>query len=354
MSRFLNSRLKTFDPYIPGEQPTDTAYIKLNTNESPYPPPPGVVKAINESEVNKLNLYPNPDASGLIDKIAGFYSVGAENIVVGNGSDELLAFAFQAFFEKGVIFPDITYGFYPVYAKLYDVPYTQARLRDDLTIGIDDYIDAGKNIVIANPNAPTGTALSQEEIEKIVKSNPNQLVLIDEAYIDFGGVSAIPLTKNYDNLLVIHTYSKARSMAGARLAYAIANEAIISDLKMMKYSFNPYNVNRLTQAAGIAALDEAKYYEKNNNEIIKTREYTAAQLKNLGFEMTGSKANFLFAKHPYIGGEELYIKLKSKGILIRHWDIERIKNYVRITIGTKEQMEKLLKAVTEIVRGTEA
>jgi len=354
MSRFLNNRFKTFNAYTPGEQPTDTAYIKLNTNESPYPPPPGVIEAVSKSELSKLNLYPNPDASGLIDKIAGVYDVRAENVVVGNGSDELLAFAFYAFFESGVVFPDITYGFYPVYAELYDVPYSEIPLRDDLTVDVRDYLGIGKNIVLANPNAPTGTALLPEEIEKIVKNNPDYLVLIDEAYIDFGGVSAIPLTKKYDNLLVIHTYSKARSMAGARLAYAIGNESIVSDLKMMKYSFNPYNVNRLTQAAGIAALGEAEYYLKNNREIAKTREHTSQCLQKLGFEMTDSKANFLFVKHPGIGGQELYMKLKNKGILIRHWDKERIKDYVRISIGTKEQMDKLLEAVTEIVRGTEA
>ena len=349
MSRFLNNRLKSFNAYTPGEQPTDTAYIKLNTNESPYPPPPGVIEAVNKCELGKLNLYPNPDASGLIEKLSGFYNVMPENVVVGNGSDELLAFAFYAFFEKGAVFPDITYGFYPVYAELYDVPFTELPLREDLTVDVGDYIAVGKNIVLANPNAPTGTILSPEEIEKIVKSNPNQLVLIDEAYIDFGGVSVIPLTKKYDNLLVVHTYSKARSMAGARLAYAIGNEAIISDLKMMKYSFNPYNVNRLTQVAGIAAIEEDEYYFRNNIEIAKTRKCTAEHLHKLGFVMTDSKANFLFVKHPGIGGRELYIKLKNKGILIRHWEKERIKDYVRITIGTKAQMDKLIEAIKEVL-----
>ncbi|MCL2628860.1 MAG: histidinol-phosphate transaminase [Oscillospiraceae bacterium] len=351
MSRFINNRLKDFKAYIPGEQPTDLEYIKLNTNESPYPPSPGVIKAINEGEINKLNLYPNPDAKKLIRKIAEFYDVSPNNVVVGNGSDELLAFAFFAFFEKGVCFPDITYGFYPVYAELYNVPYSLIPLRDDLSVGVSDYVGIGKNIVIANPNAPTGTTLEPFDIEEIVKSNPDHLVLVDEAYIDFGGVSAIPLTKKYDNLLVIHTYSKARSMAGARLAYGVANEALISDLKMMKYSFNPYNVNRLTQEAGFAALEEADYYRKNNNEIIKTREYTRECLLELGFEMTSSKANFLFAKFRGINGEDLYLKLKDKGILVRHWDKPRISDYVRISIGTREQMEKLVEAIKEILGG---
>jgi len=345
MSRFLNNRFTNFDPYIPGEQPTDTQYIKLNTNESPYPPPPGVIEAINKSELSKLNLYPNPDASRLVEKLASFYCVDPKNVIVGNGSDELLAFAFQAFFEGGVVFPDITYGFYPVYARLYDVPFFEIPLKDDLTIDTGDYFNLGKNVVLANPNAPTGTTLDINEIEEIAKNNHDCLVLIDEAYIDFGGVSAIPLTKKYDNLLVIHTYSKARSMAGARLAYAIADELLINDLKIMKYSFNPYNVNRLTQLAGIAALEEDEYYFRNNIEVAKTREYTAQRLKELGFEMTESKANFIFAKHPEIAGEELYLKLKSKGILIRYWDKPRIADYVRISIGTKEQMEKLLEAI---------
>ena len=349
MSRFLNNRLTAFDPYVPGEQPTDTFYIKLNTNESPYPPPPGVIKAIGETELGKLNLYPNPNATKLIEKIAGFYNVNAENVVVGNGSDELLAFAFFAFFEGGVVFPDITYGFYPVYARLYDVPFTEIPLSSDMTINVSDYLNIGKNIVLANPNAPTGTTIELAEIEEILISNPNRMVLIDEAYIDFGGVSAIPLVNKYDNLLVIHTYSKARSMAGARLAYAIANETIINDIKTIKYSFNPYNVNRLTQVAGIAAIEEDEYYFRNNIEIAKTREYTTQRLKELGFEMTDSKANFLFVKHPQIGGRELYMELKSKGILIRHWDKPRIADYVRISIGTKDQMDKLIDSVISVI-----
>jgi len=348
MSRFLASRFSSLDAYVPGEQPSDLEYIKLNTNEMPYPPPDAVISLVT-NEAERLNLYPNPDGTALIDEIAGLYDVKPENVIIGNGSDELLAFAFLAFFEGGVIFPDITYGFYPVYAKLYDVPYVEVPLADDLSINISDYIGNGKNIVIANPNAPTGIVLGLDSIEEIVQSNPDHIVLIDEAYIDFGANSAISLTKKYDNLLIIHTYSKARSMAGARLGYAIASSAVIEDMNKMKYSFNPYNVNRLSQVLGAAAIKEEPYFIEKRNEIIRIREYTRDHLKVLGFILTDSKANFLFCKHPDISGFELYSKLKSMGILIRQWNKPRISDYVRITIGTEEQMNALLDAVKAIL-----
>lgn len=352
MSRYLSSRLSSLESYTPGEQPADNAeYIKLNTNESPYPPSPGVLAALGSGEVSRLNLYPNPDGAKLIAKLAETYDVKPENVIISNGSDELLAFAFLAFFESGVMFPDITYGFYPVYGNLYAIPYTEIPLKDDLTVTVNDYLGVNKNIVLANPNAPTGIALPLRDIEKIIKTNPDNLVLIDEAYVDFGAESAIPLTKKYDNLLVIHTYSKARSLAGARLSYAIASKPIIDDLKTIKYSFNPYNVNRLTQTAGLAALEDAGYYKEKQREIINTREYTSVQLRKLGFEVTDSKANFLFAKNPAIPGRELYLKLKENGILVRHWNKPRIEDYLRITIGTKEQMEALMKVMNETIRG---
>ena len=351
MSRFLSNRFESFEAYIPGEQPTDMQYIKLNTNESPYPPPPGVINSVSDDELKKLNLYPNPDGSRLIEKFAGFYDVKPSNIMIGNGSDELLAFSFLAFCDKErtVIFPDITYGFYPVYAELYDIPYETIPLNDSLAVDPADYLNAGRNIVLANPNAPTGIALPLSDIEAIVKSNPEHIVLIDEAYAYFGTETAIPLTHKYDNLLVIHTYSKSRSMAGARLAYAIGAAPVIEDLNKMKYSFNPYNVNRLTQIMGEAALDEEDYYTEKRREIIATREFTEKQLYKLGFSMTNSSANFLFARHPDIGGFELYTALKEKGILVRQWNKPRISDYVRITIGTKKQMTALIKAIGEIL-----
>jgi len=349
MSKYIAPRFASMDAYTPGEQPSDMQYIKLNTNESPFPLPDVVIEKAN-AELDKLNLYPNPDGTKLIKKLADCYGVNPENVIIANGSDEVLAFAFLAFFgESGVIFPDITYGFYPVYAKLYDVPYQEIPLNDDFTINIDDYTATGKNVIIANPNAPTGIALALDEIEAIVKSNPNHIVVIDEAYIDFGGETAIPLTEKYENLLIIHTYSKSRSMAGARLGYAIGSASIIEDLNKMKYSFNPYNVNRLTQVLGETAIDNEEHFIERRKEIIATRDYTEKHLQQLGFTMTNSKANFIFAKHTKISGNDLYLKLKEKGILVRQWNKPRISDHIRITIGTTEQMDTLLKAMDDIL-----
>jgi len=336
------------DVYVPGEQPSDMEYIKLNTNEMPFPPPDMVVD-VAKTELGKLHLYPNPDGSKLIKRLSEFYDVDRENIIIGNGSDELLAFSFQAFFEDGVVFPDITYGFYPVYAKLYGVPYREIPLLDDFTINVNEYMSINKNVVLANPNAPTGIELGLDDIEAIAQSNPNHVIIIDEAYIDFGGTSAMQLTKENDNLLVIHTYSKSRAMAGARLGFAVGPVSLIEDLNKIKYSFHPYNVNRLTQVLGEAALNNDEYFEEKHREIIEVREYTGKRLQEIGFSLTKSKANFLFCKHPNISGFELYSKLKEKGILVRQWEKPRIADYVRITIGTKEQMDALLVAVEEIV-----
>ena len=352
MSKFLSKRFQSLEAYVPGEQPREMEYIKLNTNESPYPPAPGVIAAIDNDEAAKLYLYPSTDGTRLIKKLAEFYEVQPENLIIGNGSDELLAFAFLAFCDKDreVCFPDITYGFYPVYAELYDIPYTLVPLRDDWSIDPSDYFNASKNIVIANPNAPTGIALTIRDIEAIASSNPDYVVLIDEAYVDFGAQSAIKLTKRYENLLVMHTYSKARSMAGARLAYAIGSASLIADMRKMKFSFNPYNVNHLTQVAGEAALREDAYYKEMTQKIAETREYTVHRLRELGFSMTDSSANFVFVTHPDIGGYDLYTKLKDRGILVRHWNKPRISEYLRITIGTMEQMDALLAAITEVIK----
>jgi len=349
MSKFFSSRLTSLDAYVPGEQPSDLQYIKLNTNESPFPPPQTVIDAANH-EAGNVNLYPNPQGVNLVNRLAAHYNVSPENVIIGNGSDELLAFAFQAFFEGGVVFPDITYGFYPVYAKLYDVSYREIPLNDDFSINPADYTSIASNVIIANPNAPTGIALKPGEIEAVAESNPEHIVLIDEAYIDFGAESAIPLTEKYDNLLIIHTYSKSRSMAGARLGFAIGSTPVIDDLSKMKYSFNPYNVNRITQAMGAVALDEEDYFVNKRSEITAAREYTSVQLKEMGFILTESKANFLFGRHPDINGFELYKNLKDRGILIRQWNKPRISDYVRITIGTKDQMNSLIAAIGEILK----
>jgi len=353
VSRFLSEKFKTLETYVPGEQPAEGEYIKLNTNESPYPPAPGVISAIKDDELKRLRLYPNPDGVRLLDKLAAFYSVGRENVIIGNGSDELLAFAFLAFCDsgRGVVFPDITYGFYPVYAKLFGLPYQQIPLNENLAVDPVDYCCILNNIIIANPNAPTGTVISLSDIESIVRGNRDHVVLIDEAYVGFGADSAIPLTRNHENLLVIHTYSKSRSMAGARLAYTIGPAPLIDDLNKMKYSFNPYNVNRLTQRMGEAAIDDEGYYAEKRSEIVATREYTAMKLRDMGFIMTDSMANFIFTKPPGIRGFDMYAALKEKGILVRQWNKPRISDYLRITIGTKEQMDALIDAVAKILDG---
>lgn len=353
MSRFLSSKYLSLEAYTPGEQPRDMKYIKLNTNESPYPPSKRVVDALSSEEVLKLNLYSDPTCRALKMSIAELYGVEYENVFVSNGSDDILNFSFMAFCEsekRGVKFPEISYGFYSVYAELHGASYKAIPLKDDFSIDISDYMGNDATVVIANPNAPTGIALTLEEIEKIVKANPDNLVLIDEAYVDFGGESAIELTKKYSNLLVVCTFSKSRSLAGARLGFAIANKEIIADLEKIKYSTNPYNINRLSLIAGEMAIRDNDYYMDNCKKIIKTREYTQSRLKELGFEVTDSKANFIFARSDKIGGKELYLRLKERGILVRHFDKEKIKDYNRITVGTQEEMEALIFAITEILK----
>jgi len=350
MSKFINSKYASLEAYTPGEQPKDMKYIKLNTNESPFPPSAGVLKAVEEN-ADKLNLYPDPECAELKDELAKLYGVERENVYVSNGSDDILNFFFLGFCDGGAVFPDITYGFYKVYAELYGVDYKKIPLCKDFTINPDDYMNAGKNVVIANPNAPTGLTLGLDKIEDILKSNKNNMVLVDEAYVDFGGESCIPLTKKYDNLLVVGTFSKSRSMAGARLGFAIANKEIVADLEKIKYSTNPYAINRLTLAAGIAAVRENDYYMENCKLVVEAREYTAEALRKLGFRVLDSKANFIFAESDRIGGKELYEKLRAKGILVRYFGSDRISNFVRITIGTKEQMEALVNAASDILGG---
>lgn len=350
MSRFLKEALVSLDAYIPGEQPQDKKYIKLNTNESPYPPSKLVVERITEEEIEKLKLYSDPTCSRLKSKLAALFGVEKENVFISNGSDEVLSFSFLAFCDgnKGMAFPDISYGFYKVYAELYGVPYERIPLRDDFSVAKEDYFQLDKNIVIANPNAPTGLALSRTEVEEIVTKNDN-LVIIDEAYVDFGGESCIPLTKKYGNLLVVGTFSKSRSLAGARLGFAVGNKEIIADLEKVKYSTNPYNINRISQIAGEAAIDDNGYYMANAARIIETRDKTAGELKRLGFEVIPSKANFIFAKHSEISGAELYLKLKENGILVRHFSAPRIDAYLRITVGTPEEMSTFVETVDRII-----
>ena len=351
MSRLFSDKYSSLTPYTPGEQPQDMPYIKLNTNESPYAPSDSVREAVSK-EAGRLQLYSDPECKALRQKMAEVFSVKPEQIIMTNGSDEVLNFAFMAFAddEHPLVFPDITYGFYPVFAQLNHIPYEEIPLGADFSIDEKDYIGVNKTVVIANPNAPTGLYLSLDKIEKIVKSNPDNVVIIDEAYVDFGAESAVSLVDRYDNLLVTGTFSKSRSMAGARLGFGIGNAALIADLNTVKYSVNPYNVNRITAAAGVAALCDNGYYMENCKKIAKTREYVTEELRKLGFEVIDSKTNFVFAKSDKIEGEELYRRLKEKGVLIRHFSLPRIKEYNRITIGTEEQMELFLQKTKSVLK----
>jgi len=337
-------------PYTPGEQPRDTEYIKLNTNESPFDTPTKAAEYAS-LEAYKLRLYSDPECTDLVQKAARYFNISPDEILFTNGSDEAINFAFMAFCdeEHPAVFPDVTYGFYPVIADFNHVPYEEIPLMADLTVNVDDYINIKKTIFLANPNAPTGIALSKEEIENIVMTNPNNVVVIDEAYVDFGTESAVSLTKKYNNLLVVQTFSKSRSLAGGRLGFAIGNRELIRDLNTLKYATNPYNVNRMTMAAGIGALEEDAYIENNCAKIIRTRTRTAQELKKLGFKMTDSRANFLFVKHPDIDGEQLYLELKKRGVLVRHFKKPRIQSFVRITVGTNEQMDILVEKIRDIL-----
>lgn len=349
MSRFFSEKYRSLVPYTPGEQPKELNLIKLNTNESPFPPSPKAVE-FAKREAEKLQLYSDPECRDLVKTASDYFGVSENEILFTNGSDEILNFAFMAFCDgaHSAAFPDITYGFYPVFAELNGVPFEEIPLKDDFSVDVNAFCGVNKTVFIANPNAPTGIALSLADIEKIIKSNPDNIVVIDEAYVDFGAESAIKLIHKYDNLLVTGTFSKSRSLAGGRLGFGIANEALIKDLNTVKYSTNPYNVNRMTMAAGVGAIEDNEYFVNNCREIQNVREYASEELQKMGFELTPSSANFIFAASKNIDGETLYLKLKEKGILIRHFDKERIKNYNRITVGTKEQMDLLLGAIKDI------
>ena len=354
MSRYLSEKYQSLEAYVPGEQPRDMVYIKLNTNESPFPPAPEVVAAMTGEQVELLRLYSDPECKVLKEKLAALYDVSPRNLFLGNGSDEILDFAFMAFAGKnGVAFADITYGFYPVFADLHGIPAEIIPLREDYSVDYRDYCGKNKLIVIANPNAPTGMSLPLWQIEEILESNPDSVVVIDEAYVDFGGESCYRMIDRYENLLVVRTYSKSRCMAGGRLGYAFGSQALIADLEKIKFSTNPYNINRLTLVLGEATVDAEDYYREKCQEIIRVREWTAKQLTELGFEVLPSKANFLFARSYKIGGQTLYEELKKRGILVRHFRQPRIREFNRITIGTAGQMAKLIETIKNIMAGVE-
>ena len=350
MSRFFSQKYKNLIPYTPGEQPKDMKYIKLNTNESPFPPSPKAQEYAKRASEN-LQLYPDPECRALTEKIAEHFGVKYENVLVTNGSDEILNFAFMAFCDKDnpCVFPDITYGFYTVFAEINNIPYTEIPLNDDFTINVEDYIGIGKNIFIANPNAPTGIALKRDEIERIIASNPDNIVVIDEAYVDFGGESCVPLVNKYDNLIVTQTFSKSRSMAGARLGFGVASAPLIQDMNTVKYSTNPYNINRMTMAAGLGVMEDEEYTQANCKIIMENREYTVNELSKLGFTTLPSSTNFVFTKHSSVSGAEIYTKLREKGILVRHFTKEKIADYNRITIGSIEEMKALINSLKEIL-----
>ena len=338
-------------PYVPGEQPGRKDVIKLNTNENPYPPAPGVEKLLQEFDWDALRLYPDTDATVLVKELSAHYQVKPSNIFVGVGSDDVLAMAFLTFFnsDKPILFPDITYSFYDVWADLYRIPYQLCPLDEDFRIVAADFKKENGGIIFPNPNAPTGVLESVEMIEEIVKANPDVVVIVDEAYIDFGGVSCLPLIEKYENLLVVQTFSKSRSMAGMRIGFAMGSEKLIGYLNDAKFSFNSYTMNMTSQILGAEAVRDNTYFKACNEKIIATRERTKAQLKELGFTFPDSKANFVFAKHNSKSGAEIFNALKERNIYIRYWNKPRIADYLRITIGTDEQMEKLVAALQEIL-----
>ena len=349
MSRFLNDSFQAVKAYVPGEQPRDMAYIKLNTNESPFPPAPSVVAAVTGEQIELLRLYSDPECKGLKEKLAKLYGVKPQNIFVGNGSDEVLNFLFMGFAQGGVLFPDITYGFYKVFSDLYNLDYQEVPLAEDFCVNAEDYCGKDKMVVIANPNAPTGLTMPLSQIERIAASNPDRVVVIDEAYVDFGGESCYPLMERYDNIIAVRTFSKSRSLAGGRLGYAIGPEGLIADLEKLRFSTNPFNVDRLALLIGEATVDAEEYYQEKCSEIIRVREHTRLALEKMGFEVLPSKTNFLFARKAGFEGKALYLGLKSKGILVRHFAQPRTQNFIRITIGTQEQMDITCRALEALI-----
>ena len=350
MSRFLSKRFSGLVPYTPGEQP-DKIHIKLNTNESPFPPSQKAQKFSSEA-AKRLQLYPDPECKLLTKKLADMLGVEKEELLLTNGSDEILNFAFMAYCDENhpATFCDITYGFYSVFAQLHNIPYEIIKLKEDFSVDVKSFIGINKTIFIANPNAPTGLILPPSDIEKILISNPDNVVVIDEAYIDFGNESVVPLIHKYKNLLVTQTFSKSRSMAGARLGFGVGSKELIEDLNKIKYSTNPYNINSMTMAAGLGVLEDEEYTRKNCDTIVENRNYTTKALSELGFEVLNSHANFIFAKHPQVSGETIYEKLREKAILVRHFTSERISMYNRITIGTLDEMNALIDALKLILK----
>ena len=345
--------LRTIDPYVPGEQPNIEGMIKLNTNENPYPPSPAVEKAMKEFDLDSLRLYPDPNSELLINAIAKRYEVNNDQVFVGVGSDDVLAIAFMTFFNsnKPILFPDITYSFYDVWAELFNIPYERPALDDNFNVRTEDYYKENGGVVIANPNAPTGIKQSEDMLRDIIEHNRDVVVIIDEAYVDFSGESALSLTKEYDNVLIVQTYSKSRSLAGMRIGYAMGNPELIKAMNDVRFSYNSYPMTRLSVAIGAAAIEDEEYFQKTNKMIIDTREWTKKKLTELGFSYGDSMTNFIFVTHRSVNANEIFTKLREKKIFVRHFNSPRIDNFLRISIGTQEEMEKLIEELSIIVGG---
>lgn len=344
--------IRKVTPYVAGEQPKGEGIIKLNTNECPYPPAPGVKSILQEFEAGKLRLYPDMNATKLVDGLAGYYGVRPEQIFVGVGSDDVLALSFMTFFngEKPLLFPDITYSFYDVWADVFRIPFESCPLDSSFRIRKEDYLRPNGGIIIPNPNAPTGVLEPVCVLEEIAAANPDSVMIVDEAYVDFGGESMLPLVEKYENLLVVQTFSKSRSMAGMRIGFAIGNEKLIGYLKDVKFSFNSYTMNMPAIEAGAAAVEDEAYFKETVGKIIRTREWTKEQLSGLGFCFPDAKGNFLFVTHDKIPAEAIFQALKRAGIYVRYWKKPRIDNYLRITIGTDKQMEKLVEFLKNYIK----
>ena len=352
MKEFWSDRIRSLTPYTPGEQPKDRKFIKLNTNENPYPPAPGVLEAIRASADAGLRLYPDPDASLLLQALAKAYGVEEDQTFVGNGSDEVLAFAFQAFFSQGdeIVFPDITYSFYPVYANLFGIRCRTVPLKEDFAVPVEQ-MQGSQGVVIANPNAPTGIELPQSELRQILEANRDVVVIVDEAYVDFGGDSALPLIQEYPNLLVVQTCSKSRALAGLRVGFAFGDANLIQALNCVKNSFNSYTLDRLALVGAAAAVEDQAYFDAQRHKVMATRERTTEELQTMGFRVLPSKANFIFIAHPTVPAQQLFAGLREKGVLVRYFNQPRIDNYLRVSIGTDQEMDAFLAAMKELTAG---
>lgn len=351
MSREWTKNLRNIEPYVPGEQSKDKDIVKINANENPYPPSPKAIEALKSFDTNKLRFYPSANSTKLKEAIAKYYKVDVSNVFVGNGSDDVLAVAFQSFFnsEKPIVYPDLTYSFYPVWCSLFGIKYKNYPVGDDFRINPEDYKEKNGGVVIPNPNAPTSLGEGLDFVEKILNYNQDSVVIIDEAYVDFGGTSSIPLIDKYENLLVTGTFSKSRSLAGLRIGFAIGSKALIDVMEVVKNSYNSYTVDSLSIEMGAASIEDDEYFKSTCQKVIKTRERVTLELEKLGFDVLDSQTNFIFATHNKHNMKSLFEYLKTQKVFIRYFSLPRIENYVRITIGTNEEMDIFLEKTKEFI-----